>query len=60
MLFFSTLTHRGAKSIAEHLSQIPNLEYLNLGDCLIKTKGAEYLAQSLKTSHKKLKVSIMP
>ena len=40
------------------LPNLQNLEVLNFGDCLVRTKGAEAIADAIKDSHTNLKVRI--
>ena len=40
------------------LPNLQNLEVLNFGDCLVRTKGAEAIADAIKDSHTNLKVRV--
>lgn len=40
------------------LPSLTNLEVINFGDCLVKSKGASAIADAIKTNHAKLKVII--
>ena len=39
------MTEKGASAIAEAVETLPNLEELDLGDCLVRTEGALKLAK---------------
>lgn len=43
--------------MAEKLTMMQNLEVIDFGDCLMKTKGATYIAEALADGHTKLQVS---
>lgn len=47
----NTIGARGAKAIADVLPQLENLEHINFGDCLLRTKGVLFLADAVKNSH---------
>ena len=53
----NTFTWRGSQAIANALPQLQELTHLNFGDCLVRSKGAEFLAKSLAAGHPHLRVS---
>ena len=48
----------GAFALADAIECLPNLEILNLGDCLVRTDGALKLATALSTCKKIRKVNV--
>ena len=42
------LTQKGAMAIADAVEVLPNLETLDLGDCLVRSEGLRKLTMSLK------------
>lgn len=55
----NTIGPKGSESISKALSQLDNIKELNFGDCLLKTKGALLLANTLKSSNKNLEILIL-
>lgn len=52
----NTLDVKGAEHISKILPKLKRLEILNVGDCLIKTKGAKLIAAGIKKRSDNLKV----
>lgn len=50
----NTFTWRGSKAMAAVLPLLQHLTLINFGDCLVRTKGAQYLAQALSGGHNQL------
>lgn len=55
----NTIGPKGSESIAKALLGLDNLKELNFGDCLLKTRGALFLADSLKQGNKNLEILIL-
>lgn len=55
----NTIGPKGSAFIAKALSGLDNIKELNFGDCLLKTKGALLLADSLKSGSKNLEILIL-
>lgn len=47
----NTVLPKGAKALAKALESWPKLEVLNLGDCLLKDAGCNYVIDHLNPSH---------
>lgn len=52
----NTFTWRGSHDMALVLPKLQRLKIINFGDCLIRTKGAEFLAKALSDGHLELEV----
>jgi Ran GTPase-activating protein 1 len=59
MLVRIIITHPSLIFIIQALPQLQELEIINFGDCLVRSKGARDIAKAIKGSHKKLRVRVL-
>ncbi len=54
----NTFTEEGSVAMAEVLPSLQQLRVINFGDCLVKSGGAQAIAQAIKDGHKLLQVGL--